>query len=236
MVNDEVGIYNLALNQTGVRDNVTITTEASREAEVCRLWYPVVRDQVLRAAHWPSARKVARLALLSTAVEGDWTELLPEPGYAYCYSQPADMLYPRSLTTYEPFIVNNFGTVPAITTNTAEAILLYTFRQTVVARWESSLQSSIAFGLAAHICMPLTGKQNRAKMLLDQANSIVTQAQLEAANEGNYMLDTLPDWIAARGYCGGAALAPRYLYPFGSKLGISGGIPSSTSAFAQGAL
>jgi len=235
MVNDEVGIYNLALNQIGARDNVTITTEASREAEVCRLWYPVVRDAVLRAAHWPSARKVARLALLSTQVDGEWSELLPEPGYSYCYSQPADMLYPRSLTTYEPFIINNFGSVPAITTNVANAILLYTFRQTTVARWESSLQSAIAFGLAAHIAMPLTGKQNRAKMLLDQANSIVTQAQVEASNEGGLMLDTLPDWIAARGYCDGQALAPRFLYPFGSMLSVAGTTPVS-GTYAQGAL
>lgn len=221
MVNDEVSIFNLALNQVGARDNVTITTEASREAEVCRLWYPVVRDQVLRAAHWPSCRKVARLAVLAESADVPWTELLPEPGYNYCYGQPDDMLYPRSLTTYDPFIVNNFGSVPAITTNAYQAILLYTFRQTQVSRWESSLQSAIAFGLAAHICMPLTGKSNRTKVLLDQANSIVTTARMEAANEGNFMLDTLPDWIAARGYSDTTILAPRFVYPFGTLLGIS---------------
>jgi hypothetical protein len=66
--------------------------------------------------------------------------------------------------------------------------------------------------------MPLTGKQNRAKMLLDQANSLVTQAQIEAANEGSYQLDTLPDWISARGYCDGQALTPRFVYPFGAIL------------------
>lgn len=221
MVNDEVGIYNLALNQVGARDNVSITTEASREAEVCRLWYPVVRDQILRAAHWPSCRKLARLALLAEAADVPWTELLPEPGYAYTYGQPADLLYPRYLTTYEPFIVNNFGNSQAITCNTYQAILVYTFRQTNVALWEASLQSAIAFGLAAYICMPLTGKPARTRELLNQANSTAMQARVEAANEGGRMLDTLPDWIAQRGYSNTSILSPRFVYPYGPQLGIA---------------
>lgn len=220
MVNDEVSVYNLALNQVGARDNVTITLEASREAEVCRLWYPVVRDQILRAAHWPSARKIERLALLAETTSETWDPLQPDPGYQYVYSQPADILYPRSLSTYAPFIINNFGSVPAITTNEYQAIFIYTFRQTIVSRWEASLQSAIVFGLAAHICMPLTGKPNRAQLLIEQANSIIVQARTEAANEGSRQLDTIPDWLAARGYCGefGTPTSSRFLYPFGSTL------------------
>lgn len=221
MVNDEVSVFNLALNQAGARDNVTLTTEASREAEVCRLWYPVVRDQLLRAAHWPSARKVERLALLAQATGDEWDPLQPEPGYSYCYSQPSDMLYPRFLSNYAPFIVNNFGSTPAITTNIESAILIYTFRQTTVGKWESSLQSAIVFGLAAFICMPLSGKPKRAQSLAQQANQIVQQAQMEAANEGSRQLDSLPDWLTARGYVDSNAGNPRFLYPFGPLLSPS---------------
>ena len=61
----EVGIYNLALNAVGERSNLSATTENSRQAEVCRLWYEPVLEQILAAAHWPEATKIVYLAELA---------------------------------------------------------------------------------------------------------------------------------------------------------------------------
>lgn len=219
MVPDVVSIFNLALNAVGKRDNLSATTERDRGAEVCRLWYPVVRDQVLRAAPWPSCRKARRLALY--AVRGDqvWEESLPEEGWAYAYTVPDDMLYPRYLSQFERFDLGTLGDQQVILTNVPNAILTYTFRQEIVQRWETSLAMSVVYGLGANIVMPLAAKPQRAALLVQQANDLILGARVEAANSSNVSYETIPDWIAARGYSNPGD--NRFYYPAGSLLAIA---------------
>lgn len=218
MVTDEVGIYNLALNAIGARSNLSSTTDRDRGAEVCRLWYPVVRDQVLSAAPWPSCKAFRRLALLKQRDPNKpWQSDDPEPGYQYAYSAPDDMLHPRYLSDFTQFTVSAYtNQVRAINTNTAEAILSYTKRNVAINMWENPLQMAIAYGMAANIAMPLTGKPQRASMLIQQANDLIITARLEAANQGDERYETMPDWITARGYC--ADFPTRWYYPTGSLL------------------
>lgn len=214
---DEVSIYNLALSSIGTKAQVALPNEKSREAEICRLWFGPVRDRVLRAAPWPSTRAWARLALLKERnADASWVNDDPEPGFAYAYAVPNDMLAPRYLAGYTRFSLSSYpGNRLAIMSNEPNALLTYTKRQEVVGLWDSGLQMAIVTALAAHIVMGLTGKAQRAKNALDQANNMILAAREENANTDMASVDTIPSWIQARGYTG-TLLENRYFYPQGN--------------------
>lgn len=222
MANDELEIYNLALNAVGTRSNVSDPSEESREAEVCRLWFGTVRDQVLRAAPWHSAKAYARLAVLAERdTDEDWVAADPEPGFLFAYSAPSDMLYPRHLADYSRFVSGVYnGTTRAIFTQTESAILFYTLRQVNVSLWSPDLKMAIAQALAAYIAMPLHGKASRAAQAQQQANNLILSARETMANEDWNTLDVVPDWLAARGYAG-TYPQTRYLYPYGPLISVT---------------
>lgn len=216
MITDEVSIYNLALNAVGTRSNVALPTEKSREAEVCRLWFGPVRDRVLRAAPWGCTRAWSRLALLKERDSDEsWVSTDPEPGYLFAYGVPSDMLAPRFLAGYQRFSLSSYpGNKLAIMTNVEDALLTYTKRQEVIGLWDTALQMAVVYALAAHIAMPLTGKSQRAKNAMEQANEFIFTAREENANNDMSRVNSTPSWIVARGFSG-VSEDTRYFYPFG---------------------
>lgn len=221
MAADEVSIFNMALNAVGTRDDVAATNEVSREAEVCRLWFEPTRDQVLRAAPWPSAKAHERLAVLATRDETlAWQNTDPDPGFLFAYGVPSNMLTPRYSTSYARFSYSQWQDKNVIMSNEEAMILCYTKRQTLVPLWDQALRMAIAHALAAYICMPLIGKAARAKNAQDNANALIMQAREQAANDDNDFLDTVPDWFVARGYAGSAPLA-RFYWPLGPMINFN---------------
>lgn len=226
MATSEVEIYNLALSAVGT-GSVSATTEASREAEICRLWFGTVRDHVLRAAPWPSAKAHARLAVLAERDDTlAWVDGDPDPGFMYAYAAPSDMLTPRHLTDYSRFTLSVHGDVKAIMTNTEDALLYYTRSQTNISLWDVQLQMAIVFALGAMIGMPLHGKPSRVKTAQDQANALILQAREGEANTDNNEIDTVPSWLVARGYAENAP-ATRYYFPYGPMISTTE-LPSVT--------
>lgn len=218
MATDIVVLYNLALDLIGARNKISLPTEASREAEACNLWFPNIRDQVLASAAWPEATKMERLALLSTQDDDSWLQGEPRPDLLNAYGAPTDMLRPQYLADFSKFTIQSYGAEnKAIMTNRESPILIYTFRQTLVQLWSAELQMAIMNALAAAICVSLTGKSSRAKELRNAANDMILAARESAANNADERLDSLPDWIAARGFTD-ASNQSRYFYPFGSLL------------------
>lgn len=223
MATDIVALYNLALNAIGARSNISLPSEDSREAEVCNLWFPNIRDQILASAPWPEATKMERLALLSVHdnTNGLWLQGDPRPDLLNAYALPTDLLRPHYITNYTHFTIQSYGDENrALMTNGESPILIYTFRHTKPAFWGQELQMAIMYGLAAAACVPLTGKTSRAKLLLEQANQAIIAARETAANLSTERFESLPDWISARGFSDGA-LQSRYFYPFGSLLSVS---------------
>lgn len=222
MIGSEVEIYNLALNAIGGRNNITSPTESSREAEVCRLWYSVVRDQILAAARWPEATKLDRLALYAEA-DDDWGVGEPRSGYQYTYTLPVDCLQPQYLSGFERFLITSGpNNTRQLHTNVASPILTYTFRQTNIAMLAGELQMAIVHGLAANICMPLSGKPQRANMLVQRANSIILAARETAANTSDDRYEHIPEWLAGRGY--GPLSGTAYYHPYGALLTVAGNV------------
>lgn len=224
-MSSEVQIYNRALNAIGDKDNVAAVDEASRQAEVCNLWFGVVRDKVLAAAPWPVARSFHRLALLKERDDTlEWASDDPEPGFRFAYAAPSDMIRPRYLTTFERFSLSLYNDgiedALAIMANVETPILAYTKRQTTPGLWDIDLEMAITYALAAYISMPLHGKSARAKQALDQANALILDARIQQANSDDNQFDSVPDWIQARGFSGSSPLS-RFLYPFGPMISAS---------------
>lgn len=227
MASSAVEVYNQALSLIGTRSSVSATTEQSREAEVCTQWYATVRDSVLRAAFWPCAKGWKRLALLvERDFSLDWTVDDPGPQWQFAYSVPSDMLTPRFMSTYGRFTMEMYrpstdDAVLAIMTDEPDALLQYTFKQTNVAFWDPDLSMAVSHGLAAMICIGLTGKLDLAQLRLQEANNKIMLARERSANEHVEAYDTIAEWHARRGY---AEPSPptKYLYPYGPALSISG--------------
>lgn len=219
----EVAIYNLALNAIGARSNLSLPTENSREAEVCRLWFTPVRDQILSAAPWPEAMELRYLSQLKEADEdgdGVWAAGDPRPGYQFVYALPSDCLRPRYLTDFSRFLVTSYSdNRRALHTNVEQAALAYTKQLESVSLWNPELQMAVVYGLASHICMPLTGKTSRAKLMLDKANELLYAAREAGANTSDETHESVPEWIAARGY--NFSPATRYIYPYGALLSLT---------------
>lgn len=219
-IDSEVKIYNLALNAVGERSNISSPTENSRRAEVCNLWYEPVREAILAGAPWPEATKFQYLALSNEQDDNTWTEDEARPGYQFLYKLPSDCLRPQYLTDFAQFLLGNLDdNQRTLHTNTEKAVLAYTANITNVSVFAAELRMAIVYGLAAHICMPLTGKTARAESMLRKSNDILMAARESASNASNEQHEHIPDWISARGYSTG--ITQKYYYPTGSLLSLT---------------
>lgn len=220
---DTVTIFNLALSSCGISAAVALPLEKSVEAEVCRTWFPVVRDHILRSAPWPSTKAFRRLGVLAERnFDNQWVSTDPDPIYRFAYGVPNDMLAPRYLTNYERFELGVYeGNKLALMTNAEDAILIYTKRQENPTLWDTNLQLAIAYGLGSFIAQPLTGKPATARLLREQADGIISLARVAAANNDTIGYETIPSWLAARG---SVLTAPetRYIYPYSALLSEMG--------------
>lgn len=84
-----VEICNLALGEVGARAQIQSIEEASREAQLCRLYYRPARREALRDHDWGFASKSEALALVGGA-------RVPPP-WRFAYGYPSDCLALREI-------------------------------------------------------------------------------------------------------------------------------------------
>ena len=238
MAQSQVALYNLAISAVGGDYTISATNEESIPAEICELWYENVRQTVLRAAFWQTAKRHVRMTKAAardsetgydTDTAADWQTSDPEPGWAFSYTLPSNMLRARYLTDFSMFTLGweEEGSHKILSANvggeTADdaPILAYTIDVTDVTLWEPDLYQAIAYGLAGHIAMPLTGKPGKAEMMFTLANGLINEARANTANEMHVMLQQAPGRLQARGYAYQPVLNP-YVYPYGNFLAGTG--------------
>lgn len=224
MAQSQIDLYNLALSACGATGSVATIFETGVLARTCNRWYEPVRLFIFRSAHWACLTRHARLGLLvERDTTADWVSTDPQPGWIYAYGAPSDMVAARHLTDYSRFGTGVYvpTNVPAIFTDTEDAILTYTADVTDVSLWDVGLYMALVYGLAMHIARPLTGKRERSRDLMESANMLIAQARADSANEQAGVQDSLPEWIEARGYAGGINRT-RYIAPFGQMLTATG--------------
>lgn len=224
---DLVQLYNMALDAAGSNKagSVTDPAETSLPARVCTRWFAPTRDQVLGAARWPSIRAFSRLALLvERDVDADWVATDPAPGWAFSYSAPSDMLRPWHLSDFSRFIMSTTSTnAIALNTQTENAVLVYGKRQTDLNKWDPQLFMAMVYALASNICMPLNGKRDRAIDCKNEANIRISAARADAANAGESLYESVPDWIAARGSIYSSP-STKFFYPYAPMIAVTEGV------------
>jgi hypothetical protein len=157
-------------------------------------------------------------------VDVAWVSTDPEAGWQYQYALPDDLLAPRYLSYYSRFaLASNHANENVLLTNQEDAILIYSKRQEVITLWDPSLRLAIVYALAAHICMPLNAKPNRAEYAQSLANKFITDARVNMANAEQEQFESVPDWLIARGY-GGVNPSTRYVYEMGPMVAVTDGI------------
>lgn len=220
MATSVVEIWNMALSAAGSRGSVATDTENSREANLCRLWYDLVRDVVQKSASWPSTKTYAKLTVLASRTQGDdWDAADPAPKWSYAYTLPTDMLQPVYLTNFARFELALQGSTPALMTNQKDAVLHYLIRQSTVANWDTSLTSAIVHALAAKIAVPLGSSAAQYDRLKQEAEGIILSSQTDIANEQTDTWERLPDFIQDRGY-DQIPSNTKYMYPYEVLSGV----------------
>ena len=214
MANSLTGLFNQAVSAAGGEAEITDPKENSREANLCRLWYEVVRDNVVQTGPWPSAQSNKRLALFTERdTLAEWVTDDPAPGWLYAYLQPSDLLRPRYLHSYAQFVRQSIGNATYIMSNQEDAILHYTKRVDDVVKWDNELYMAVMFSLAAHISFPLTKKITLQRELQNIAANKVSLAQMDVANEQHTRAEAMPLMLSVRGYEETPDQSP-YSYPF----------------------
>jgi hypothetical protein len=207
-----VDIFNRALSACGAEIGITAPDENSREAALCRLWYPAVRDNVLAAAPWPSVRRYARLARLQERnFDAEWQTSDPSPRYRFAFALPSDLLQPYHLNSYRPFEIALRGASRTLSADEEHPILYYNMRVEDTSAWEPNLSLAVVHTLATYIAIPLTGRSSRLQENAELAFMMIEDAQTAAANASSEIEETLPDWLQARGYAN--PMISRYYYP-----------------------
>ena len=198
-------VYNMAISAVRGRGNLTSLTQRSREREECDLWYATIVDVAQEAAFWPCCKSAEQLE------NGDEESVR---GFAYRYALPTDLLRPWYLRELQKFSVEDHDGTNVLFTSAEDPILFFAKRAADPERWPPSLVQAIAFGIAAKIARPLTGKAELIESLVLTANNFLSQAQSTVLNSsGNFLPDTIPDFLSARGI--GASQTERFLFPFG---------------------
>lgn len=170
----EVEICNDALANIRAQ-SINSLTETSREAQLCKLKYPLIRDRVLREINWGFATKYIALTLLQNVTPARWL-------YAYDYPNDAlkiqNVMVEQALKnnsysalkyreSYEPDYVEPDYSVPYMKTNIDDKIIIACDSENVIAQYTSRVRNvelfdpifkmMLGYGLAAELVIPVFG-------------------------------------------------------------------------------
>ncbi len=231
-MSSQVEIANMALDAIGARSTISSLTEGSNESNAIARWWDNAVSSVLRSAHWNFARKQVALTLLQDATNNG---IVPTP-WLYEYAYPSDCVLIRQfipmiqvnpvtvvgqvspVVAYGPppkFLEStdydiNGNLIQVLLTNQPQAQAVYTMLNTLTAMWDPLFVRCFVAYLAARICMTITGDKGLMNAMFQMAQQYSVEAQAKNGNEGVTILDSIPDWMRARGYnsdwaypCGG---------------------------------
>lgn len=159
----EVDICNLGLSHLGDSANISAIDppDGSIQADYCKRFYPIARDELLEMHPWGFATKRRSLADLND----------PLYSWDYRYAYPSDCIKPWALLPYQAtddqdsadYLVetDSSGTM-TILTNEASATLRYTFQVTDTTKFSATFVSALSRLLASYLAGPvLRGKTGR---------------------------------------------------------------------------
>lgn len=220
MASNLVTLFNQAVTAVGGRGVIADPAERSREADLCRVWYDTVRDNVLKAASWPSTKNDVQLAVLAERTGDIWVPSDPAPGWRFAYAVPNDMIAPRFLHSHASFELGLHSGANAIFTNQENAILRYTLRQEDLARWDIGLYTAVMSALAANISMPFNAKVGISDRMQQKATEAILIAATDIANEQETQYSMIAEQHAVRGFTQRPVIT-QFFYPYEQLNGVA---------------
>jgi hypothetical protein len=182
-----VEICSIALMNLG-SEAITSIDDATTRAKLCKAYYPVVRDAVLRAYPWNCAKYTQSLALLAAVpVNENWEHQFTLPTSPYCLWVPKFM--------NEDLIYEITGRV--LLTNESEVILNYIYQVENPGLFDPLLVEAIIARLSHNLAYPLTGVASTAelmwKLYLVKLQEARTIDGMENGEEKSYESNALID-------------------------------------------
>lgn len=183
MPTTDIQICNTAIARIGSTMFIESMSEASKQAQVCNLFYKHCLDQVLQDCPWKFARKTIPLQLLTDTV----------PGWEYVYSYPNDCVKALRLVyaTGAPaagtkiiYDIVSVGNGKAIVCNEPEMYLEYTKRVENTSLFDAMFASAFAWLLASEISTPLVADAKSAQSAMSAYKVTVSDALAASWNEG----------------------------------------------------
>jgi len=170
----EIDICNLALRKVGAQ-TVMSFDEQSENARLCKIFYPRVRDIVLRMYPWNCATKRAALTALATA---------PAFGYACQYQLPVDCLFVQRMDDQDiEFKIEG----RLLLTDSTTANILYTARVEDPTQFDQLLVQCLYTFLAAEISTSLRQDAQMYRALMEEINTRILPAARSLNSQENSM-------------------------------------------------
>lgn len=206
-MSSEITICNLALSH--IRGgSINALTEASIQAQQCKLLYPILRDSVLENAPWQFATRIVSLAELTDV------EVF---NFAYAYQYPSDCLkIKRLILNWETVnrtdsqfygnnlpIINTQAPVPyqvfnddgnrVIGANYAELRAEYTVQVTDTNLFSTQFILALSHLLAAELAIPIVGVNEGRKLKSDSMQQYNAHIRAACAAMMNEQFTPMPD-------------------------------------------
>lgn len=148
----KVDIANLALSHLGHGKSISnLETDRSDEANVCRLFYDLCRDSVLKDYKWPFLTKFAALALVEEDPTDEW---------AFSYRYPTDALEIKRILSGTrndtrqsrvPYKMGQDNDGKLIYTDMEDAEIEYSAKADDPSKYPPDLVLALSFKLAVYI-------------------------------------------------------------------------------------
>ena len=180
-------IANLALSHLGVGKMISdLTTEqGSQEAKVCREFYAISRDLVMRGFDWPFATETISLALVDTDPTDEW---------AFSYRYPTNCLkFRRILSSIRndtrqsrvPYRVTRDSSGKLIYCDIEDAQAEFTLHVTDAEKYPDDFVMAVSFRLAAYIAPRITAGDpfRLGERAIKFYQAEIAMAQVHAINE-----------------------------------------------------
>lgn len=185
----EVEICSRALNQLG-EDSITSFDDNTDPSDLCRDFYPGIRDAVLRAYPWNCAKTKQALARLAEVplAGGDysWTYQFTLPADPYC------LWVPKQLNEDLKYVIEG----RKLLTDEATAVIAYIQRLTDTGQFDTLLAEAIEARIASKLAYPVTGQMSLADAMWKLYKLKLQEARTTDGMEGNlgqYASDGLID-------------------------------------------
>lgn len=174
MASSDVAICNDALAMIG-HDFIVSLETASKPAGLCKVFYPLRRDEVLRSHPWNFAMKRMELAAVTTA---------PVWGYDVAYALPSDCLRVWQLDLSHSTTRWKVEARTIVADQSAPLNILYIAQITDTALFDAQFSAALACRIAADLALPITSSAALRKAMLEEYETRIRAARGTDATEG----------------------------------------------------